>query len=136
MPEVISRLKKYHPEFRVRGETTITFNQLRFSFSKACNPHLQRKDFCELFFSEDKKTIAIKPYQIKTKDTLTISGNNDKNRTSAIVACRHFIHKMNITDYLEKNKINYIQVKAFWDDKQKAFLLKLDFLKGGKNGIS
>lgn len=129
MTEGMPKLKKYHPESgRISGETMITFNRLRFAFSQRCRDHLQRKDYCVLFFSEDKKTIAIKPYQIKTEDTLKITGNNDRTRTSASVACKHFIRKMKIADYLEKNKKTYIQVQAFWDDKQKAFLLKLDFL--------
>lgn len=123
-----AQLKKYHPlKERRRNEMMITFNPRQITFSQKCRKHLRRKDYCELFYSDDKKTIGVKPYQIKTEDTLKISGNNEISKTNPSTACVDFNLKIGITDYLKRKNKKSIQALAFWDDKQKLFLLKLDF---------
>ena len=126
----MNKLKKYHPPKGIkRNAMFITFSRFRFNFSLPCIPNLQRKEFCELFHNEEKSIIGIKPYQIENPDSLRIS-MNEETRTNPSVGCRDFIKRMGIFNYLEKTKKRSVQVDAIWDDKQKAFLLKVDFIKG------
>jgi hypothetical protein len=118
------KFEKYIPKGPVYTFPLISISSQYINFTRSCFPMLQRKPYCELFYDRTQRVIAIRPTHIESENTLKINYSKYKKSISS----RGFISK-----YLSKEVGGfgrvYTRFKAFWDDKNKCFLIDLN---GGK----
>jgi len=120
------KLERYYPELKKRKYPCIRVRTTGFAFNKPCLPAFNSKNFAEIFYDRRSKVIAIKPYHIETPYAIKTSG--DRQRSILTVACRAFIKKNGILEYLKLEPYSDLKSKSFkavWDDKNKWFLVDL-----------
>lgn len=118
--------KQYAPRSK-RGFLNVRINQEVILFSILCNKYFQRKEFCELFYDEKQKIIAVKPTHIETLKTLKITTNHNQSKR---VCAKGFLNEFKISAFLSLYKTNSARnFRIKWNPKNKCFLIDL------KNGV-
>jgi len=122
----MQKFERYRPKKKTAPFPCVTIRPLAIGFNRHCFPAFQKKPFVELFYDRSSKTIAVKPYHIETAYTVKVGGKQEKGVLQVI--CMGFMKENDIAVYLKLDPISTIKskrFKAFWDEKQKWFLIDL-----------
>ena len=132
MEEIGYKFKRYIPKFKIYKSPAISIARGHIRLNQWCRQFIQKRPYCELFYDEDEKVIAIKPTQIDGPFSLTIN-NFGRNNNSLAIQCRTFILENHIAEYIRLRdfyfKAKSIQFPAQWDDKNKCFFINLKYFK-------
>lgn len=133
MVEINYKFKKYIPQFKKFEFPAITIMESCIRLNQHCREFIQRKSYCELFYDEDEKVIALKPTHVETFSTLRIV--NKAKDDGARIQCTRFIRQNEIFRYL--NPLSWgnksVQIPAQWDEKNKCFFINLKYFKEKAN---
>jgi len=136
MAEINYRFKKYIPKNKTYDIPSVTILKGCLRFNQHCRKFLNKKPYCELFYDEQEKVIAIKPIQVELITTLRIT-NWQKRDNSLSIQCTDFFRKFKILEYLgidsPLSKIKSLQLPIQWHEKNKMFFVNLKYFKGEMN---
>jgi len=133
MAELNYRFKKYVPKSKKLNCTAISISKTQLRFNSQCREFLRRKPYCELFYEEENKIIALKPYHLDGPYALKINNWLRPNNTLT-VNCKGFLQENEIIEYIGLNhRVEHLQLPADWDDKNKCFFVYLKKYFGESN---
>jgi len=123
------KFKKYIPRNKTFEFPAITIMETCMRMNRLCKKFIWKKPYCEIFYDENEKVIAIKPTHIETFCTLRIIERGEDHNTT--IQCKAFIRENGIFRYLNLAYLGKksIQLPAQWDDKNKCFFVNLKYFK-------
>jgi len=129
MNEAGLHLKRYYARGNQYSEPIITISKKGMSLNRACTPAVNEKDYCEIFYDDEKDVVALMPYHIFRVGSFKINKNIEKCKTT--LHCTGFIQMIGMRETLDEMGRESIPIKATWNDKNKMFLLDLKSVKRG-----
>ena len=115
--------KQYIPTSKC-GILYVAISKENIYLPVCCHKYLQRKRFCELFYDEKQKIIAIRPTHVEALKTMKIRNHTKGSKSISIIG---FFREFKISPFLGTYKPGF-KSKRFivrWSDKNKCFLIDL-----------
>ena len=118
-------LKRYYPKISRYNSPVITIGKVHLSFNRICRPALHNKPYCEIFFDEKQKVMAIKPLHVETvftKRLYNIPGQNPR------LCIGGFLKQTGLFEQFRmyRSGFKHIRFRAIWNNKGKLFLIDLN----------
>lgn len=122
------KLVRYRPVYIRADVPMVTIGMVGFSFNKLCNQYFGEAEYCEFYYDEGQKVVAIKLVDQPTENAKII-GRREKSRSSTgpFISGAHFLKETKAMIFIGLLKPN-VKSKRYiieWDEMERMIIIDL-----------